>query len=111
MPNKMQKNAAFCSAFGQTRLVIIRTYVYNIYNINNIRYEKAKGRRRMEYMPASETAKKRGISGRRVQKLCEENASWVLQSPAICGAFPKRQKSLLAKNTKKPLLREETGYE
>lgn len=66
MPNKMQKNAAFCSAFGQTRLVIIRTYVYNV------RYEKAKGRRRMEYMPASEAAEKRGISGRRVQKLCEE---------------------------------------
>jgi len=50
---------------------IIRLTVYNISNSNN--QYTVKELKIMEYMSAPETAKKWGISERRVQKLCEEN--------------------------------------
>lgn len=39
----------------------------------------------LEYISAPEAAKKWGISERRVQELCEENAYRVWQNSAVCG--------------------------
>lgn len=49
----------------------------------------------MEYISAIETAKKWGISERRVQKLCEENR--------VCGVIRFSRIWLIPKDTEKPV--------
>lgn len=68
----------------------------------------------MEYMSASEAAKKWGISERRVQKLCEENRIPGVAKFSYMWLIPKdaeKPADARVKNTKKPLLQEETDHE
>lgn len=55
----------------------------------------------MEYMSCPQAAKKWGISERRVQKLCEGSRIPGVSKSAICGLFPKTQKSPLTGGEKK----------
>lgn len=52
-----------------------------------------KGQVNMEYMSAPEAAKKWGISERRVQKLCEETAYWVLKTRLYVADTERRRKA------------------
>lgn len=68
----------------------------------------------MEYMSASEAAKKWGISERRVQKLCEEKRIPGVAKFSYMWLIPKETEKpadARFKNTKKPPLQEETGHE